>query len=100
MLLFGIDFLAFWVPAKLCASRVAVVIWTALLLFGADFSWVFGVLQTIKAVPDLELAREKLFEPWIFQAGFNMLYPLVHRPAYYHGLHVSCWIGLHYRTCR
>ncbi len=86
MLLFAVGFLAFWIPAKFCASRIAGAIGAAIILFGADFSWVLGVLQTVKALPNLELAKQRLFEPWIFWSGFSELYPLVHRPAYYHGL--------------
>jgi hypothetical protein len=86
MLLFALGFLAFWVPAKICASRIAGAIGAAIILFGADFSWVLGVSQMVKALPNLELAKQKLFDPWIFWSAFSELYPLVHRPAYYHGL--------------
>jgi hypothetical protein len=86
LLLFGIGFLAFWLPAKLCASRIAGAVGAAIILFGADFSWMLGLLQTVKALPNLDLAKQKLFEPWTFLSGFSTLYPLIHRPAYYHGL--------------
>jgi hypothetical protein len=86
LLLFAMGFLAFWVPAKFCASRIAGAIGAAVILFGADFSWLLGILQTVKALPNVELVKQKIFEPWVFWSAFSQLYPLVHRPAYYHGL--------------
>jgi hypothetical protein len=85
-LLFALGFLVFWVPAKLYASRIAGTIGAALVLFGADFSWVLGILQTGKALPHPALAVQRLFDPWVFWSAFSQIYPLVHRPAYYHGL--------------
>jgi hypothetical protein len=83
---FAVGFLAFLVPARIFASRLAGAIGAAIILFGADFSWMLGLLQTLKALPNPALAEQKLLEPWIFFATFNSLYPLVHRPAYYNGL--------------
>jgi hypothetical protein len=86
LIFFLIGFLSFWVSARLFASRTAGVIGLALLVFGADLSWVLGLLQTIRALPDLSLVQDKFFGPWFSWSAFGTIYPLVHRPAYYHGL--------------
>ena len=58
-----------------------------MIMFGADLSWLPGLLQTVKALPHLTVVQHRLFDPWIAEwDAFGELYPLVHRPAHYYGL--------------
>lgn len=85
-LFFALGFLAYYVPARLFASRTAGAIGVALLLFGGDLSWALGLLQTINHLPDWASVQQNFFSDWVHWNAFGTLYPLVHRPAYYHGL--------------
>lgn len=85
-MLFALGLLAYWIPARLCASRRAGLIGAALVLFGGDLSWPLGLAQSIKAAAHPAALTDKLFTPWIFWDPITQIYSLVHRPAYYNGV--------------
>ncbi len=86
LIFFAIGFLTYGVCARLFASKTAGLVGVALVIFGAGFSWMPGLLQVIVKMADWPAAQERLFTSWTDWGAIGSLYPLVHRPAYYHGL--------------
>jgi len=58
----------------------------AFVVFGSDLSWLPGVMRVVTNLSQPELATARLFSPWYEWNSFGSTLPLVHRPAYYHGL--------------
>jgi hypothetical protein len=92
IIMLAVGFLAFLVPAEMHNSRRAGFVGAGLILFGGNLSWLLGAAQTLRYMFDVDGFRARLFEPWLW-TGVGTLYPLVHRPAHYHGL-VILLVGL------
>lgn len=72
-------FTLFHTPRLVCLALV-------LLIGGADFSFFLGALQTLRHFGDLSAFLERAFAPWSAWNLSGGVIPLVHRPAYYHGM--------------
>lgn len=86
IIFFGIGYFCFHFIANLFNDKRIAALGIVVIVLGADMSWV-------AVLPKLAMNMFKpgdvlgvLFSPWIDWHPFGVLYPLVHRPAHYHGL--------------
>ena len=86
LIYFCLGYIAFWVCSRLTASLLGGGLGVIFVVFGADFSWIPGAAQVLANAGDLSAASQRLFEPWCNWSSFGSTLPLVHRPAFYHGL--------------
>lgn len=71
---------------KLFGSLSKAVFAAVLIMGGADFSFLIGGAQTLLHFGNWSELLERAFQPWGIWSGVGGVIPLVHRPAYYHGM--------------
>lgn len=86
LIYFLIGSLAYLAGRKLLGTAKGGILSILLLLGGGGFGWLFGLAQIAFHVIQPGTMRATLFSTWTALDGVDTIRPLVHRPAYYHGL--------------
>jgi hypothetical protein len=86
---FLIGALAYRAGRQLVGTARGGILSVLLLLGGGGLGWLFGILRTVFHVKQLGTMRASLFSTWTVWDGVDVIRPLVHRPAHYHGLLIS-----------
>ena len=85
LIFFGIGFYSYKLLTNIFEKPYIAVLGVVVVVLGADLSWLpDGVKFCINIIRSNDFST--LFMPWIGRHPFGVMYPLVHRPAHYHGL--------------
>ena len=89
LLYFLLGAFAYRVGRHLSGKTIGGVLGALMLLGAGGLGWLLGALQMVAHASHVVAVRGWFFSEWTSWNGVDVMLPLVHRPAHYHGLLIT-----------